>query len=49
MGVYEHDHPTRHVFTQHGFEPNYSIRTEGERIAEVGPDEAITAAEASKA
>ena len=32
------------VFTSHGFEPNYSTRIDGERIAEIGPDSAVTAA-----
>jgi len=32
------------VFTSHGFEPNYSTHIDGERIAEIGPDSAVTAA-----
>jgi N-acetylglucosamine-6-phosphate deacetylase len=32
------------VFTSHGFEPNYSTRIDGERIAQIGPDSAVTAA-----
>jgi N-acetylglucosamine-6-phosphate deacetylase len=33
------------VFTPHGFEPNYSTRIDGERIAEIGRDDAVTAAD----